>query len=252
MRAAGAAMIVVLAMAGCSAKPVSGPPTTTPAPEQDHISFRWVDNPSVDLMSPEGTFVRAWLESNNQLGAGGGHGWELLAQGYPGFAHAFNRVSDLSDTSGQWPGDYTVAGTRYLEVVSFRRDGDQFTAEVCQYDSLVAGKWPSSDQWTYNGTGNPLSGGELLTFGPDPSLVPADQHAPKANQRGPAAAPSDNVFGTWIATYHTVVDGLENLYARCHKLAPGTPTDWPHGQFVRSTPPPVLSPSPGWPPGSPA
>ncbi|MHA7649161.1 hypothetical protein ACX9NE_05210 [Mycobacterium sp. ML4] len=36
---------------------------------------------------------------------------------------------------------------------------------------------------------------------------------------------------------------------QCRRLAPGTPPDWPPGNYVRSTPPPTLPPSPGWPEG---
>ncbi|OBK27942.1 hypothetical protein A5634_21570 [Mycobacterium asiaticum] len=201
-------------------------------------------------MSPEGTFVRAWLESIHRLGNGGGHGQTLLADGYPGFIRAFNNVRDYTSAGSGGPliPGTTLVGTEYQEIVSFRRDGNQFTAAVCTYSSVVAIK--RGDEFTTSGT-SPSYHGESLSFGPDPALAPTDQRVPKANQQGPAAAPTDNVFGTWIATHYThgVDESGIDLNAPCNKLAPGTPPDWPNGRYVTSTPPPVLPPSPGWPEG---
>jgi len=201
-------------------------------------------------MSPEGTFVRAWLESKHRLGIGGGQGLALLADGYPGFIHAFNNIRDYSTARSGGPviPGTTLVGTEYREVVSFRRDGDQFTAAVCTYSSMVAVK--QGNEYTSSGT-SPSYHGESLSFGPDPALAAAAQHAPKANQKGPAEAPKDNVFGTWIATHYAfgVDESGVDFNAPCNKVAPGTPPDWPNGRYARSTPPPVLPPYPGWPEG---
>src|SRR5262249_28533043 len=118
----------------------------------------------------------------------------------------------------------------------------------CYYGSLLAAK---RDDGQYLSGGTELLANysaNWLTFGPDPALPPQQQRAPKPNQRGDARAPADDVFGTWVLTSMNDFKAFGDL-PQCRKLAPGTPSDWPHGQYVRPTPPPTLPPSPGWPPG---
>jgi len=47
--------------------------STHPSPD-DTLQYtnRWIENPSIDLMSPEGTFVRAAMESLDRVGVGAG------------------------------------------------------------------------------------------------------------------------------------------------------------------------------------
>lgn len=64
-------------------------PTVSNNPSADDIlqySNRWIQNPAMDLMSPEGTFVRAAVESLDRVGYGRGTGIAAIADaGYPGF-----------------------------------------------------------------------------------------------------------------------------------------------------------------------
>ncbi|ALM15685.1 hypothetical protein [Mycobacteroides abscessus] len=218
---------------------------------KDRTTMRWIPNPVADLMFPEGTFVRAITESFTAAQSGPGRGIDAIrAVGYPGFDHAFNNGWDL-DFFGESQGfDYLYpnlvenVGTDYAEIVELRQDGDQFTAGVCGYGSLTAGKM--TDGTYHSGGSQSLGHAQWLIFGPDPKLPAGQQHPPLANQRGPAKRPTDNVFGTWVLT---CIDFAATDLPQCKKLAPGIPNNWPK-PYVRPDPPLTLPNDPGWPEGS--
>ncbi|WP_234802701.1 hypothetical protein [Mycobacteroides salmoniphilum] len=197
-------------------------------------------------MSPEGTFVRAITESARGIRLSYKNGRATLGdKGYPGIEHAENNVwGRLLDVGGDGAIPPYV-GTSYMEVVDLRRDGDRYTATVCNYRSQLASKQRDG---TYVSRGSLPSGlADTYTFGPNPALSGAEQHAPPVQQRGPARRPTDNVFGTWLLFEQPRV-GDDQVRA-CDKLAPGTPTDWPD-PYKRADPPTTLPPDPGWPEGS--
>ncbi|WP_100480018.1 hypothetical protein [Mycobacteroides abscessus] len=244
-RIAGAlAALLTLGLAGCTEPDKPAPP---PPADKHQYSTRWIPNPSLDLMSPEGTFVRAIIESYWSVRLSDKHGRAVLAdKGYPGLEHAENHVfgrGDLGDFGGN-PGGPILVGTEYNEVVDFRRDGDRYTATVCTYDSLIA---QGRDGAYVSRGATPIGTAQEYTFGPDPTLTSEQQHTPPAQQRGPARRPTDNVFGTWLLLEE--LRPSDDQIRACNKLAPGTPTDWPD-PYMRSDPPPTLSPDPGWPEGS--
>ncbi|WP_079634227.1 hypothetical protein [Mycobacteroides abscessus] len=213
--------------------------------DKDRSTTRWIPNPVADLMSPEGTFVRAVTESWSAAQSAPGEGMDAIrAGGYPGFDHAFNNAWRPEGVGGTVRYPYETVGTRYAQIVELRRDGDQFTAGVCEYGSLTAGKLPDG---TYESSGSQSLGhAQWFTFGPDPKLPAEQQHSPMSNQRGPAKQPVDNVFGTWVLTH---VDIAAIDLPQCNKLAPGTPDNWPK-PYIRTDPPPTLPNDPGWPEGS--
>jgi hypothetical protein len=236
-RLTNALIASVLVLAACT--PNTPPP---PEPQNDHrATFRWIANPTVDLMSPEGTFIRGLTESWVQAFAQPGeHVDALRAGGYPGFEHAFNNAWDPKGWAGNgYFGDARV-GTDYFEVIEAHRDGANLSATVCNYASMTATK-VSGDEW--GGPGARSGQFATMTFGPDPKLTADVQRAPLPQQMGPARKPIDNVFGTWITTdWH----GLKDGDPRCNKLAPGTPADVPE-IYRRPDAPPSLPPDPGWP-----
>lgn len=238
---------ILMLTSGCNT-PASthGENTTTTTPTERSITeqvlsnVRWIPNPAVDLMSPEGTFIRAASESYARIAFGRGRGEEAIADaGYPGFLRAFNNVADAETSAGNGDKTRTWVGTAYSEVVNFRRDGGSFTAEVCSYGSMSA--YESDGNYVSAGS-TPSWGAGSYTFGPDPRIAAADQHEPPRNQRGPARTPSTDVFGTWVLTNVSTVE-----LPQCAKLAPDTPMTWPPEKYVRPDPPPTLPPSPGWP-----
>lgn len=239
----------------CAELLVSGCTTNSPAPpapekrDSVNVSTRWIANPSLDLMSPEGTFVRAAMESWDASRWSLDKGMDgINTAGYPGFAHAFNSVMRPDWLAQGAKGDITV-GTAYYEVVSFTHASDKYTAGVCIYNSLT---------WTRNLVGNyqrggpkPTGMGVWLTFGPDPKTPAAQQKTPPPQQKGPVRRPTDNVFGTWLILDYDVLTAATTL-PQCVKFAPDTPPAPAPDQFGwywSSDPPPVLSPEPGWPDG---
>ncbi|WP_155924908.1 hypothetical protein [Mycolicibacterium sp. CBMA 234] len=215
-----------------------------------HLQYsnRWIENSKVDLMAPEGTFLRAAVESMDRALFASGEGMTAIeAGGYPGIVHAFNKSANPTVVAGVGNKDSVFVGTDYWEVVDFRRSGDQFFASVCGYESMTAVK--RSGDFEHPGRIPPNGHAVTVAFGPDANLRPDAQRAPKANQRGGGRAPIDNVFGTWVMTQYRNYN-LDVEYPQCRTtLAPGTPADAPDHRYYDETPPPTLPPSPGWPSG---
>lgn len=245
-----AAVTLLVTLAACDHPE---PPAPTHPPRIQY-NIRWIPNPAADLMSPEGTFVRATVESWWGALMSYKQGAEALRDGgYPGFERAYQAV--YGKQRGNKPEEYGGSGfgipsysgqfevgTMYYEIVGFRRGRDRMTADVCEYRNMVATR--KQDGTTYVSFGSTPGIGSSYTFGPDPSV--SEEHAPPAKQRGPANKPTDNVFGSWVILDYA---SAPNNGAACQKLAPGTPPDWPN-PYTRHDPPPTLSPEPGWPQGS--
>ncbi len=246
MKTLGALVAAALILAGCTPDKTQEPPRHE---SPDRTNVRWIPNPSVDLMSPEGTFIRAAAESWMQVWTSRKFGSEAIKEyTYPGFEHAFN--NSRNSAVGGVNITHLMVGTQYFEVVNFQREGDHFIADVCEYGSQIAtqtedGKYTSGGPQKYSSSGN------SFVFGPDRSLAPEQQHPPLAHQKGPANRPSDNVFGTWVLTESGVRKGMDDatqhqFLTGCNKPAPGTPDNLPN-PYVRNDPPPTLPPDPGWP-----
>lgn len=230
-------LTAVLLLAGCTTAP-ERPAAITPATKLEapyKASVVWMPNPSIDLMSPEGTFVRAVAESWRRAQASWMLGSDALKDGYPGFERAYN---DSYGSSIMWVGRLrdvppaTQVGTDFFEVVNVERNGDVFTIDVCNYWSQIA--YTIDDEKYQSYGSNFLSEAYYFIFGPEPG----GRRLPPADQKGSANSPSGDVFGGWVLSEIGSRDP-----AQCNKLAPGTPPDWKS----RSTPPPTLPPDPGWP-----
>ncbi|BBX29000.1 hypothetical protein GCM10009632_50750 [Mycolicibacterium alvei] len=202
----------------------------------------------MDLMSADGTFIRAVMEAQRAADLALVRKREALDNtGFPGFARAFNNP-ELADEYFSLPNKgWSYAGTDYYEVVEFGRDGEMRTAGVCNYKSMTASKRPGNDLYETVAADN-YGFGSIITYGPNPNLPTEKQHTPPAMQRGPANRPTDDVFGTWVITDITALVGGR---LPCGKPAPGTPP----GRTDRHTspePPASLPPDPGWPDGEPS
>lgn len=195
---AGCALTIV--SCGCAEPSNSAPSSrtsTSPAqPSVDAIlqyTNRWIDNPAVDLLSSEGTFVRAAMESLDRISMGKGTGKGAIEDaGYPGFLHAFNSVRDAEKYAGIGRKDQAQVGTLYREVVSFRRDGNGFTAGICTYESMTATEVYTG--YRTSGTSLPAGSAIWLTFGPDPNIGGERQTSPLTNQHGPPKYSADRCF----------------------------------------------------------
>ncbi|WP_422747267.1 hypothetical protein ACN27E_05625 [Mycobacterium sp. WMMD1722] len=221
-------------------------PSATGVDGVAQYTYRWISNPNLDLMTPEGTFVRAVRESIDRASFGEGLGISAIEDAaYPGFMRAFNNVIDPEVVGGNARKDLPRLGTLYYEVVRFQRDGEQYTVGLCTYGSRLATRtW---DGYTTPGARSPSNSALIFSFGPNASLAPDQQIAPLEMQRGPENAPVDDVFGTWIMTSIKILGANVDLPECAGKLAPGTPQGLPDDYFVSPEPPPVLPPVPGWP-----
>lgn len=246
MKTLGTLAAALIVLTGCTP---DRPQEPTKKQDLYQVTMRWIPNPSVDLMSPEGTFIRAAAESWNRLFSTGKDGLEAVRErGYPGFERALNNSTDLR--FGGIALKRPVVGTEYFEVVNFQRHDNQFFADVCQYGSQVASQIDDG-KYSSGGSGNYVHNGNSFVFGPDPTLQPQAQHAPPSRQRGPESRPIDNVFGTWVLTEAGVRKSMDNaashaFLTKCSRPAPGTPDNLPD-PYVRADPPPILPPDPGWP-----
>ena len=247
-----AVWVGVVVLAGCGGGGDVDPAPTVARPQAPlDYSFRWVPNPALDLMSPEGTFVRAALESYRVASYSPHRGMGAIDDAYPGYAAAFRRLYDKRGPDRVFPSNSPyngTVGTAYFEVIALEHAGGRYTATVCRYPEFVSG---SEIGGTYShDAGGPYGMGDIWVFGPDPQLSAEQQQAPPGNQKGAARRPAGNVFGTWIIYPET--ETTVYIGPRCLRRAPGS--DLPYREpgdnpalVIDHTPPPVLSPSPGWP-----
>lgn len=212
--------------------------------DNDQTTVHWVPDPAVDLMSAEGTFVRAatesWAAARSVQGPSGVDA--IRHSGYPGFEHAFNNIGKPEKFGGR--NDYVTVGTVYNSIVALNRDGERFTAEFCSSLRQTA-VLRNDGKYAMNYLADSVSS-LSVTFGPDPKIPTSEQHSPPARQKGSAERPTDNVFGTWVMfDYHATYP----LNPKCNKFAPEIPHEEMESS-LRSDPPPTLPPDPGWPEGS--
>lgn len=159
-------------------KPADPTPTSLPyqLPKNIQWSEHWVTTSAVDLMSPDGTFIRAYTEADEVRTAVNHGGWGS----YPGFATAAGNAGLLS---GQASGDQFGYATRWIHSLT-ESPNNSVTAVICALSTINATPQKQPAPYlimltlTYQRTANP----------------------PPRNQRGTQRAPATSVFGSWIAT----------------------------------------------------
>jgi hypothetical protein len=172
-------------ISGCwSAKSPSAPAvssSTAPAPVGYQVprnvlfSEHWITTPAVDLMSPEGTYLRAYIEADHVASNNVGR-----AEGsYPGFAKAARDPHHWMGTELPAKGFFT----NWVHELTLAPDGSA-TAAVCSAGQVtVSGSFPD----------NYSIFKDTLTF----QRVGV---SPPANQKGAARAPLVSVFGDWYTS----------------------------------------------------
>lgn len=212
----------------------------------DELSFRWMETDAVDLMSMDGTFLRAAIESYQRA-------YDVASPdgGYPGFLTA---VADAATPSSAFNGSLRVPaiGTMYLKVVNWEQRPDAVReAWYCTYNNLVGNR---NERAFDGGLPYVVGSGETTRMawrieylvGPD-----ASPERPPADQYGTGGAPVDDVFGDWkLISIDTDLAQIGSpLATLCDGQSPGTPTGWPSSREAQfsETPPPALPPWPGWP-----
>jgi hypothetical protein len=213
-RSAALAITMFAWLAGCSPTPHDNAQTTSPAkvgyqmPAGIHYVDHWVSTPAVDLMSPDGTFIRAFAEADDVriFNIDGKKG------SYPGFVGADRTNQRAGGGGGEWFG-YAI---RWINEFQVLPDGSA-TAQVCSLHSITP------DGSVHEGLLN-----ETLKYQRVGASPPADQH-------GPARALAVSVFGDWQATdYSAPVPITKESLEPCERTTPaidkstvGTAPGWP-------------------------
>ncbi|MGB3772159.1 MAG: hypothetical protein WBA00_13530 [Rhodococcus sp. (in: high G+C Gram-positive bacteria)] len=205
--------IVLASTLSCAAQPdepavQADPSTSSPEPEPAYlrISNRWISAYD-QLMTADGTFVRAYSESDQAIISGGGRRGV-----YPGFADADRGVHGI-DEYWESRNGYNTAFFG-LGRISELEDGI-IRATVC----------------AWSGNGGKSGVFYFLDYR-------REGISPPATQSGLATRPSTNVFGEWYVVDTSNASGDPEAEADCLPLRPVDPVD--EGQ-------PPLSPFPGWP-----
>lgn len=197
----------------------------------------WTAPSGLDLLSPEGTFLRASIESLDVSAVNG-----RKDAAVPGFWDALSgpataAAAEFFELGPALP-EY---GIKRYEVLQHAENGDRLTATVCAHSQQVGHR--SGDRY------------EFAIPGPRAQVVSVDRSGPTRptiNQRGrQPRADSATVFGSWRLT----------SWERGHfpdgdpcagRPLPGVAADsWPQsnsGKLIISEPPTAAN-IPGWPGG---
>lgn len=232
-------MIVVclLFLTSCSAsttpKPSSLPsPTEHQQPRGIDLTFHWMTTPEFDPLSPEGTFVRAYVESYELARDGIGTEW-----GYPGFADASPpNIENMLKTNQL--GVYYRA-TQFYRLLHRLSGPSTTTITLCRYGE---GTVFSNGAW-WHSSWEPIPIRITFTTAGAP---------PPAGERGSRRAPALNVFGGWKTTSFELFpsdsyDVLPSLIQQCQDDTRGLPPLPPNKPQKQPAPFSPLPPSPGWP-----
>ncbi|SLH89253.1 Uncharacterised protein [Mycobacteroides abscessus subsp. abscessus] len=199
--AATAATLALICVSGCThTTPAPVSPSLDQVPANIHFSEHWTPTGAVDLMSPDGTFIRAFFEARSV------QDYDRYGEAiyYPGHRQADR--TGLAHIGADKPAyGYTTRWVLSLE----ERPDNTVTAFVCS-DILIR-----------------ATNEEVLTkpseiYG-EPFIYHRTGIPPLANQKGPARAPAVPVFGDWYATnYGNTSKSLKASNERCAK-DPGRP-----------------------------
>ncbi|MCH5643627.1 hypothetical protein [Gordonia sp. ABSL49_1] len=236
-RAWVAAIVVGIALvAGCARGPDTPTATVTSShdahvPAEFDTTFRWIAGPALDMSSPEGTFVRAYVESFELANAGGSVQW-----GYRGFVQASPSNIDqmiLAYPSGVSAGRHAV-GTAFF--TSLRRiDGvDRTRIVLCRYGYRSV---RDGDAW--------------VSKVDDPHPVEIDFRregaTPPTAASGRLRTPETAVFGGWYTTRYDFAAVYPTPTADQHACAATVPdASLNRGPARGDQPWPTMAPSPGW------
>ncbi len=235
-----AVLCVVFALAGCGVQSESGTPVSVPPTPSDHIpadfntTFRWIPSNVLDLSGPEGTFVRAFVESFEIANAAQSTSW-----GYPGFFDAAPSNIDQmitvypSKVSDARPSVGTVffAPLRRVEIPGGTR------IVLCRYGYSSVRDGKGDVAWNSRVDA--------------PRSVEVDfrqqDAAPPVKVHGSERTPGVNVFGGWYASRYDFAAVYPTPSADQQTCASNVPASVPNRAAARGEQPwTPMTPSPGW------
>jgi hypothetical protein len=220
----------------------SRPSVSSNAPDEDarfaHTNYAivWSDPAGLDLMSSEGTYVRASIESLDVSAVNG-----IADSAAPGF---WDSLTDSAKAEAEGFFDMGPAqpeyGIKRYEILEIVDDGRSTKVTVCSYNQQVGHQGSEKGTYEFGGTG-PHS--TVITF-------KTTAAAPPANQSGPETFALRPVFGSWQTTAWETgyFPGGDPCAGR--PLPGGGPGSWPQtrgaGPYTTTALP--REPSyPGWP-----
>lgn len=165
------------------------------------VRVQWSGGPGIDLTGQVAVPVRAYLESYDLVEFTGS-----FDNAYPGFLDAVppNEPTNESDNRTAWdrrptdqhPRELNLVGNLRFHIQSVQNAERGTTVTVCEYRYGLGQRKSDGTYLPYVSGGRPVDRGifgvRLNLIGPP---VEAENHLPP--QRGPALAPSVDVFGGW-------------------------------------------------------
>lgn len=181
-RAAAAVLLAVLA--GCSTpQPAPAPPAPVDPRARSHFTIVWSDPAGLDLLSAEGTYLRASVESlrlaaaNTNRDAAYPGFWETLTGPAKDYAESFFRLGP----------DDPLHGVSRFEVIDAAKAGGRVVVGVCIYERQL-GVEGADGGFEFNRMGS-----HYWRL----AVEKAAGAAPPAGQRGRYTYPQAPMFGSW-------------------------------------------------------
>lgn len=238
LTALGLALMATLTACGSS----TGPPENRAQmvmhddesiPAQFDMTYRWIPGPVVEVNGPEGTFVRAFVESFELANAG-----ESLQWGYPGFADA--APSNISQMITVYPPEVSAlepgVGTTFYTALRREDSGDWTRIVLCRY-SYQSVRGADSPVWRSRTMPARPVEIDLVRTGATPPVRP----------NGPGRTSNRNVFGGWYVTRFDFMAIYPIATADQQACDASTPADLPRREPIDQAQPwPTMPPSPGW------
>jgi hypothetical protein len=238
----GLAVMATALSAACTPSPSDPAPDPVPAHApadpraRSQFSIVWTDAAGLDLLSAEGTYLRASVESL-RLAAGNG----LREAAYPGFWQTLTGAAkSYAEGFYELGPDDTLHGVARFEVIGFSSRDQRFDVGVCIFERQLGIEENGSFVFA-------RQGGHHWEL----SIERAGDVRPPDQESGVERAPRTPVFGTWRTDRWTrPADGGTDPCQ--HRPTPGVqPGAWPAlmpGSRPYVAPAPPEAPDfPGWP-----
>ncbi|WP_301123503.1 hypothetical protein [Mycolicibacterium fortuitum] len=235
---------LMVAAAGCGGNSGDTDTTTTAVSKPDpyaltKYSIIWSDTAGLDLMSPEGTYVRASVESLDVSTSNGDRGVAV-----PGFWESVTGpAKEFADSSPTYGPDGPWVGIMRYQILQAADHGNSFEVIVCTF--VAQRGTPTQDKGHPDGTYEYRNKSYPLFL-----TVQRQGHTPPPSQQsGPDTFVTRPVFGTWkTVDWHTDRLGEANT-CQDNGPWPGEPP-WPaltpNGNFYVTTDIPAAPSYPGW------
>ncbi|WP_461665203.1 hypothetical protein [Gordonia sputi] len=235
-----AALCVLFALGGCGVQTESGTAVSAAPAPSDHVpadfntTFRWIPSDTLDLSGPEGTFVRAFVESFEIANAAQSTSW-----GYPGFSDA--APSNISQMITVYPSKVSEAkpsvGTVFFSAL--RREDSEYGTRIvlCRYGYSSVRDGSGASAWSSK------------VDVPRPVEIDFRQQAaaPPVKVRGSERTPGADVFGGWYASRYDFAAVYPTPTADQQACASNVPASVPNRAAARGEQPwAPMTPSPGW------